>query len=140
MIKVLFAYGQPGKGEHNWNWCNSSELVGIFGTTCSETEHRCICGCGISFTGTETGKATSQGVVQEIEEEDFSKRLDKFSSAITKRWPGKFYVEYRAWCVESMKVLSEELGRYELEQVLGIEKKPSLRLIPQTQKRDENGR
>ena len=74
-MKVLKAYGTHRRSGHQWNWCNTDELVGQHGFVC---DNSCTCGCAESFTGLKTNKATNQAIVCDMPEDEVAKQLQAF--------------------------------------------------------------
>ena len=47
-----------------FNWCLPGELLWVQGPTCTGEETQQCCGCGRSFTGCQSQRGTTRGLVQ----------------------------------------------------------------------------
>jgi hypothetical protein len=75
MIKVVKRVGgeKYSHGPMDFNWCDDGELLVMFGGCDNGRE----CGCAQAFTGLDSRKGTTRGVVVELDmtEEDFAARI-----------------------------------------------------------------
>ena len=129
MTRILKAFGEqesPNPHSPHWNLCKKGEIVGSHLRICESDEARCICGCGISFVGIDTEERTTRGIVSEIPLLDLTRILEKFYQRQFLRGGAN----ERRYCEIHMEWLRNELWRYPIGQVLLIEKKPIMRLIP----------
>jgi hypothetical protein len=63
----LRAYDFPLVADE-FNWCMPGELLWVQGPTCTGEENQQRCGCGQSFTGCQSQRGTTRGLVQRIDE------------------------------------------------------------------------
>lgn len=125
MTKALYPFGPSGFHSQHWNWCRPNELVGTHGGVCL-SRHDKNCGCGVSFTGIYSNKATSQAIVIPIEEYELDFLIQKTYQHKKKhkgREKARHFKEHMDW-------LLGELWKYPIGQILLVEKVPDLHLIP----------
>lgn len=126
MAKCLTSFGPYGKFSSHWNWCDPGELVGTHGKICEQEEYRIsVCGCGISFFGLESSKATTQALVCNIAQVKYDRVLERF--LLKKEQEGQD--EY-VYCHTHMEWLATQLWQFPIGQIVLVERIPVLRLIP----------
>lgn len=88
MIKAVKRVGgeKYSSGPTDFNWCDDGELLVMFGGCDNGTE----CGCAQSFTGLDSRKGTTRGVVVQLDitEEDFAKQI--YASKLFEGWSMSF--------------------------------------------------
>lgn len=124
MMKTLIAYGSDGWHEKHWNWCYVGEIVATHGKVCSKKKYkrRARCGCGVSFKGIQSGGATTQAIVSSISATELEEKLEQFYLSLDQT--------EKTYCQNHVDWLHAQLWKYQIGQILLVEKVPELHLIP----------
>jgi hypothetical protein len=117
MPKILMAHGDPGNHGQDWNWCEDAEPVGYHGFVCDNT---CSCGCGRSFIGTRSAKATTQVVVREVSDQEFLEMRNTLWMTTLAFWGGSERVAKEA--LAAFDDLSLNLEQFKDGDVLRVNK------------------
>jgi hypothetical protein len=76
-MRVLIAEKQAAQGESwDFHWCEEGELLTL-GDLCDKDfiDGTLRCGCSRSFTGVDSGKGTTAGVVAALSQDEVAERL-----------------------------------------------------------------
>lgn len=116
-MRVLIANRDAAQGETwDFHWCEEGELLTL-GSLCDRdfADDLPGCGCSRSFTGVDSGKATTVGVVAVLSADEVAERLGRAPNiARAEEQGGKQWREMFEWGVaeisEFLEVLDAQPG------------------------------
>ncbi len=118
MPKILQAYGEPGKHVEEWNWCKPDEPVSIRGFVCA---NECDCGCGRSFTGCRTSKATSRAKVVAVTFDELMNVRELLRKEVLRGWANSEEIANAA--VKTFEETCDLLAEFPTGMVLAVKKR-----------------
>lgn len=123
MPKMLVAYGSRGRYGSQWNWCDGDEPVGVDGFVC---DGACSCGCGRSFVGILSRKATTLAAVVEVSQDVFDGHREALRKSAAASWGDNAEIGDRAAAL--FDELSGEVFEFGVGSVLSVVRGDGVRL------------